>query len=221
MAANVIASRNTSELTAHPGCPLLRRSQPIRTKNGDGELETLCERLMWGYCGSALTPGTGVGIARALRPYMARSLRIGFAPRFGPKFRLSSLDIARYALWFVLGYSGPQIPGSPLIYKYWRTSPLPSLNHRPPTRPPLHHWSRGAPQRLYHAGAAVSHALGALTAVVGIGVGGDVFEPLGMGSAIESGFLAGGPWDWLLIDGHDAPRPRLSHLTTCSLGGTI
>ncbi|KAJ7081337.1 hypothetical protein B0H15DRAFT_953051 [Mycena belliarum] len=121
----------------------------------------------------------------------------------------------------VYGYSGPQIPGSPLIYKYWRTSPLPSLNHRPPTRPPLHHWSRGAPQRLYHTGAAVSHALGALTAVVGIGVGGDVFEPLGMGSAIESGFLAGGPWDWLLIDGHDAPRPRLSHLTTCSLGGTI
>ncbi|KAJ7081346.1 hypothetical protein B0H15DRAFT_953060 [Mycena belliarum] len=86
------------------------------------------------------------------------------------------------------------------------------------------YWGRYSPRaapRLYHAGAAVSHTLGALAAIVGIGVGGDVFEPLGMGSAIESGFLAGGPWDWLLIDGHDAPRSRLSHLTTRSLGGTI
>ncbi|KAJ7076189.1 hypothetical protein B0H15DRAFT_805753 [Mycena belliarum] len=52
------------------------------------------------------------------------------------------------------------------------------------------------PQRLVPVGAAVSHALGALTAVVGIGDGGDVSEPLATGGALESGFVAGGARDW-------------------------
>ncbi|KAJ7082743.1 hypothetical protein B0H15DRAFT_439032 [Mycena belliarum] len=154
---------------------------------------------MRGYCGSAITPGTALGMARALRLYLARTLCIYPVPSLRSKFGLSSPDGVQYALWFVLGdtqnircgggwartaprlwthslllemnkvaaqigcarkhwvtradsgfggksasrgYSGPQpgqIPRSPLIYKYWRTSPLPSLNPPPPS-PSLNQW---------------------------------------------------------------------------------
>ncbi|KAJ7083203.1 hypothetical protein B0H15DRAFT_1024316 [Mycena belliarum] len=48
--------------------------------------------------------------------------------------------------------------------------------------------------------AAVLYALGALTAVVGIWVGGDVGEPLDMGGALRAGSWRGQTRDWLLID---------------------
>ncbi|KAJ7080797.1 hypothetical protein B0H15DRAFT_803947 [Mycena belliarum] len=60
-------------------------------------------------------------------------------------------------------------------------------------------WAKGAPQRLVLVGAAVSHALGALTAVEGIGVGGDVSEPLATGGALESELL-GGRRDSMLVE---------------------
>ncbi|KAJ7082727.1 hypothetical protein B0H15DRAFT_952427 [Mycena belliarum] len=77
-------------------------------------------------------------------------------------------------------------------------------------------WLRSAPQRLGHVGSAVSHALGALSAAVGIGLSGDVSEPLDMGGALESGSLAGGPRDWTLI-----ASDAFCHLTSCPFGGVL
>ncbi|KAJ7076169.1 hypothetical protein B0H15DRAFT_955845 [Mycena belliarum] len=75
------------------------------------------------------------------------------------------------------------------------------------------------PQRLVPVGAAVSHALGALTAVVGIGDGGDVSEPLATGGALESGFVAGGARDWRRTVYDCFSTLDLTHSVSAQLGG--
>ncbi|KAJ7100052.1 hypothetical protein B0H15DRAFT_506542 [Mycena belliarum] len=76
-----------------------------------------------------------------------------------------------------------------------------------PLRLPHYHWGSAALRRLCRIFTTLSHALGALTAVVGIAVSGDVAEPLGLDDAPESGFLPVAHRDWPGMD-PDASFPR-------------
>ncbi|KAJ7076184.1 hypothetical protein B0H15DRAFT_955863 [Mycena belliarum] len=121
--------------------------------------------------------------------------------------------------WVILVLSPPDFLGRRLSIS---TGALPHYLHSITHHPLLlvYHWLRGALQRLVPVGAAVSHALGALTAVVGIGDGGDVSEPLATGAgALESGFVAGGARDWRRTVYDCFSTLDLTYLVSAQLGG--
>ncbi|KAJ7095684.1 hypothetical protein B0H15DRAFT_946259 [Mycena belliarum] len=179
-----------------PTVRLRQKSAPSRLRNSQYGAWFVLDEVQNNRCGGVYAPDRSQPRKRNLFTYLnefAASI-----PR-EEKQRVNRVDpgicgelaCRRYSC-----FSARLIPGSPLVYKYSRASGSPSLNHPPPSLASLHHWLRGAPQRLCHVGAAASHALGALTAVVGIGVGGDVSEPLNMAGALDAGISAGAPRDW-------------------------
>ncbi|KAJ7076153.1 hypothetical protein B0H15DRAFT_955829 [Mycena belliarum] len=123
-----------------------------------------------------------------------------------------------WASIYLKKHSPADFPGRRLSIS---TGALPHYLHSTTHHPLLlvYHWLRGALQRLVPVGAAVSHALGALTAVVGIGDGGDVSEPLATGGALESGFVAGGARDWRRTVYDCFSTLDLTHSVSAQLGG--
>ncbi|KAJ7095681.1 hypothetical protein B0H15DRAFT_964241 [Mycena belliarum] len=183
-----------------PTVRLRQKSAPSRLRNSQYGAWFVLDEVQNNRCGGVYAPDRSQPRKRNLFTYLnefAASI-----PR-EEKQRVNRVDpgicgelACRRFLLLCLRDTARLIPGSPLVYKYSRASGSPSLNHPPPSLASLHHWLRGAPQRLCHVGAAASHALGALTAVVGIGVGGDVSEPLNMAGALDAGISAGAPRDW-------------------------
>ncbi|KAJ7095678.1 hypothetical protein B0H15DRAFT_946253 [Mycena belliarum] len=172
-----------------PAVRLRQKSAPSRLRNSQYGAWFVLDEVQNNRCGGVYAPDRSQPRKRNLFTYLNE-----FAASIPREEKQRTLFLLLSRL----------IPGSPLVYKYSRASGSPSLNHPPPSLASLHHWLRGAPQRLCHVGAAASHALGALTAVVGIGVGGDVSEPLNMAGALDAGISAGAPRDWgaLFSDAH-------------------